>query len=170
LPTYYVSKIARERVTVALSGDGGDENFAGYGRYVSNAAENRIRRFLPPWLRKTIFGPLAMLCPELGCTPRFSRARSTFQRLPLDPLEGYFERISIFRHGDKKKILSPDFISRLQGYSTRDLFHFYYNKAGTDDSTARIQYLDIKTFQTRYPPCGSDEHGSFFEVRCLPGS
>jgi asparagine synthase (glutamine-hydrolysing) len=65
--------------------------------------------------------------------PRSLRARSTFQSLACDPVEGYFESMSVFRKHEKPRILSADLASRLQGYSTLDLFRTYYDRAGTDD-------------------------------------
>jgi asparagine synthase (glutamine-hydrolysing) len=148
LPTYYVSQVARERVTVALSGDGGDENFAGYRRYFFDSKENRARRFLPRSVRKFAFGPLGRLYPKMDWAPRFLRARSTFQSLSYDPIEGYFEIMSTFRRDDKSKILSTDLKARLGDYSTLDLFRHYYDQAGTTDPLSRIQYLDVKTYLT----------------------
>ncbi|MBN1567342.1 MAG: asparagine synthase (glutamine-hydrolyzing) [Acidobacteria bacterium] len=148
LPTYYVSRVARDRVTVALSGDGGDENFAGYRRYILDAMENRVRRFLPHAFRKAFFSPLAMVYPKMDWAPRFLRARSTFQSLSYGPVEGYFESVSIFRRDDKKRILSAEMMPSLNGYSTLDLFRDYGNQAGTEDPVSRIQYVDIKTSLT----------------------
>jgi len=148
LPTYYVSKVARERVTVALSGDGGDENFAGYRRYWLDMMENRVRQVLPLSFRKAVFGPLGSIYPKMDWAPRFLRARSTFQSLSLDPVEGYFETMSIFRRNDKSRMLSSDLHAQLRGYATQDLFRSYYSCAGSADPLSRIQYVDIKTYLT----------------------
>src|SRR6202040_1082091 len=65
VPTYYVSQLARQHVTVALSGDGGDENFAGYRRYRFDMWENRLRGYIPAPVRRTVFGPLGRLYPKM---------------------------------------------------------------------------------------------------------
>ncbi len=146
LPTYYVSRTARECVTVCLSGDGGDENFAGYRRYYFDLQENRIRSFLPLALRRTIFGPLGKIYPKMDWAPRFVRAKSTFQSLSYDSLEGYFETMSTFRRDDKVHILSHAMHRHLAEYNPLDVFREHYNRAGTADPLSRIQYLDIKTY------------------------
>jgi len=148
LPTYFVSQAARERVTVVLSGDGGDENFAGYMRYSMDQRENRLRNLFPLSFRKTIFGPLAAMYPKLDWAPRFLRAKTTFQSLAFDHAEGYFESVSTFRKREKPYVLSGDLRKRLADYDAADAFREHYRNAGTDDPLSRIQYLDIKTYLT----------------------
>ena len=148
LPTYFVSQVAREKVTVALSGDGGDENFAGYSRYFMDMQENRMRRFLPGPVRKAIFGPLGTIYPKMDWAPRFVRAKTTFQSLAFDPIEGYFETMSTFRSYEKPSILSTDLKHQLGGYDSADVFREYYDNADTSDPLSRIQYVDVKTYLT----------------------
>ncbi len=148
LPTYLVCQAARERVTVALSGDGGDENFAGYRRYLFDLQENRLRALLPPWIRSGVFRPLSAIYPKMDWAPRFLRGKSTFESLARNPLEGYFETVSIFRTRDKPLILSDDLKSALRGYDSIEVFRHHFEKADTDDPLSRIQYLDIKTYLT----------------------
>lgn len=148
IPTYYVSWIARQHVTVALGGDGGDESFAGYRRYIFDHFENRLRGMFPAGLRRHLFGPLGRLYPALAWAPRVFRAKATFQSLSRTALEGYFNSVSIFRPDEKRRLFAADLRKNLRDYDSLDVFRHYYDRADTDDLLSRIQYLDIKTYLT----------------------
>ncbi len=146
VPTFYVSQAARRHVTVALSGDGGDENFAGYRRYLYDCLENRARSFLPDALRSQLFGTLGRWYPKLDWAPRFLRAQATFRALSFNGVEGYFYSVSAIKPEVKSLILSDDFQRSINGYSPLCVFEDYYNYPKTDDHLSRLQYLDIKTY------------------------
>lgn len=147
VPTYYVSQVARQHVTVALSGDGGDENFAGYRRYRLNQWENRLRSVFPAAARRAVFGPLGRLYPKLDWAPRIFRAKSTFQSLARDPLEGYFHGVACScPPGVKSRLLAPEVSKQLDGYDTVEVLREHYDRAGTPDLLSRIQYVDMKTY------------------------
>ena len=146
VPTYYVSQEARRHVTVALSGDGGDESFAGYRRYKLTHREQQLRSCLPAGIRRAVFGPLGDLYPKLGWAPRVFRAKSTFQSLARDPIEGYFHGISCCPPAMKGKLFSADVLNRLNGYDSADVLRFYYDRTPGWDPLSRIQYVDIKTY------------------------
>jgi asparagine synthase (glutamine-hydrolysing) len=148
IPTYYVSKAAREHVTVALAGDGGDENFAGYRRYYFDRRENLARALLPESIRNPVFAALAGLYPKADWAPRIFRGKATFENLACSPIEAYFRSISAFRSELKERLLHQDVRRSLNRYDSLTVLRDYYEKARSTDSLSRIQYVDIKTYLT----------------------
>jgi asparagine synthase (glutamine-hydrolysing) len=146
IPTYRVCQLARKHVTVALSGDGGDESFGGYRRYQLHMGEERLRSALPLALRQPLFGTLGRLYPKADRAPRFLRAKSTFQSLARDSVGAYFHSVSIFRDDMRELLFSPEFKRRLSGHRAIDVFHEHAQRADTDDALSMIQYLDIQTY------------------------
>jgi len=146
IPTYRVCELARKRVTVALSGDGGDENFAGYRRYRWHMIEERLRSKLPLGLRKPLFGLLGNVYPKADWAPKFLRAKTTFESLARDSVEGYFHSVSILDNRLRAQLFTQDFHHSLQGYQAVEVLRHYADKSPARDPLSLIQYLDIKTY------------------------
>ncbi len=146
IPTYRVCQLARKHVTVALSGDGGDENFGGYRRYRLHMMEQRMRDAMPIGIRRPVFGMLGQLYPKADWAPRVFRAKTTFQALARDSVQAYFHSVSILRDDMRAQVFSPAFKAKLGGYNALEVFRRHAANAQTDDALAQIQYLDIKTY------------------------
>jgi asparagine synthase (glutamine-hydrolysing) len=146
IPTYRVCQLARKHVTVALSGDGGDESFGGYRRYRLHMMEEKLRGALPLGVRRPVFGLLGRLYPKADWAPRVFRAKTTFQALARDSVQAYFHSVSILREEMREKLFSPGFRAQLAGYDAREVFSRHAANANTDDPLALVQYLDLKTY------------------------
>jgi asparagine synthase (glutamine-hydrolysing) len=146
IPTYRVCQLARKHVTVALSGDGGDEAMGGYRRYRMHLMEERMRSALPSGIRLPLFGALGKLYPKADWAPRVFRAKTTFEGLARSSVEAYFHTVSILRDPMREQLFSPRFKTELSGYSAQEVFNRHASLAGTDDPLALIQYLDLKTY------------------------
>ncbi len=146
IPTYRVCQLARKHVTVALSGDGGDESFGGYRRYRLHLMEERMRSALPHGVRRAVFGTLGRLYPKADWAPQVFRAKTTFEGIARGSVEAYFHSVSILRDPMRAQLFSTQFKSELADYDAREVFARHAAKAGTDDPLALIQYLDYKTY------------------------
>jgi asparagine synthase (glutamine-hydrolysing) len=146
IPTYRVCQLARGHVTVALSGDGGDESFGGYRRYRLHVAEERLRAAMPLAVRRPVFGLLGRAYPKLDWAPRMFRAKTTFESLARDCVGAYFNSMSFVRDALRAQMYSAPFRASLGGYSARSVFERHARNAHTDDPLALVQYLDLKTY------------------------
>jgi asparagine synthase (glutamine-hydrolysing) len=146
IPTYRVCQLARRHVTVALSGDGGDESFAGYRRYRFAMAEHSVRSKVPEAIRKPLFGALGSIYPKADWAPRIFRAKTTFEAIARDLVEGYFHGVSRQTDRQREQLFSDGFRNDLQGYRAIDVMRGHAAQAPTDDPLSLIQYLDFKTW------------------------
>lgn len=146
IPTFRVCELARKRVTVALSGDGGDENFAGYRRHRWHMNEEKIRSRLPQFVRGHLFGFLGRYYPKLDQAPKIFRAKSTFQALARDSISAYMHSMSIVYDDLRTPLFSECFKNKLDGYKAEEVFRHHLSRAPTDEPLSLIQYLDTKTY------------------------
>ena len=146
LPTFQVCKLARNNVKVALSGDGGDEIFAGYRRQRMHLAEQQLRDKLPLNVRRPLFGTLGGIYPKADWAPKFFRAKTTFQSLAMDAVDGYANSVSKLRANQRKQLFSDRYFRELNGYNGLEIMRKHAKEAPTDDPLKLIQYLDMKTW------------------------
>lgn len=146
LPTWRVSQLAREHVTVALSGDGADEAFAGYRRQTFHHREELVRAFLPSALRRPLLGGLGALYPKLDWAPRPLRAKTTLLSLAASGEEGYARALAVTGPELRASLYSDEF-RRLRGaYRAEQPFVELMRGAPARSGLDRAQYADLKFY------------------------
>lgn len=144
IPTYLVCGAARRHVTVALSGDGGDEIFGGYRRYRMFAAEDRWRRAMPAALRAGTFGALGRVYPKLDWAPRTLRFKTTFQALGEDNVGAYARAVSAALPDRAAAMMSRDLRRTLGDYDPVNAIAAYADDSL--DALSQAQLIDLHSW------------------------
>jgi asparagine synthase (glutamine-hydrolysing) len=146
IPTHAVCAQARAGVTVALSGDGGDEALAGYRRYAFHLAGERVRGWAPAAFRKGLLGPLSTVYPRASWLPRPLRARTTLKELSLDSAGAYARMVQALPIEIRSELLTPEFRRSLGGYDADEVVRAPFGVDAPLDPLQRAQYADLKTY------------------------
>ncbi len=146
IPTFHLSRVTRERVTVALSGDGGDENFAGYRRYRFDLLERRVRSLLPSPVRRGLFGGIAAIYPKADWLPRPLRAKTFLSHVADSTEHAYYDSVSAVSEPLARSLLSDDVRRELGDYTPFRSLEAHFRASGTSDPLSRLQYVDLKTY------------------------
>ncbi len=140
VPTYYVSKAARELVTVALSGDGGDELWAGYTRHRVEAWEQRLRAAL---------GPAVSIAARIGqALPLSVKGARSLRHLAAAPDQAYALKhaYGMFEPGAKPRLYSQDFTRSVGDADALSSFRDAYRECASSDPMDRALYVDARTY------------------------
>lgn len=145
VPTYFVSKLARSMVTVALAGDGGDENFAGYSKYQQDQLENKIRSLVPSMLPGSVFDKGSQMLFDSN-NRQLRRGASLLNSLAVSPDTGFFISNTFFSEQLWDRLARDEFKSELSDYNPADITTDLYKSADTDNHLSKILYTDIKSY------------------------
>jgi asparagine synthase (glutamine-hydrolysing) len=146
VPTHRVCALARQHVTVAISGDGGDEVFAGYRRYRWHKMTEAVRAYIPAPLRRTVLAELARIYPKLDRAPRFLRAKHTLTELSLDSARGYARMVTKTHTARRRALFSPALRAALGEHDPQARIVECMEQSGSEDGLIQAQFADINTY------------------------
>jgi asparagine synthase (glutamine-hydrolysing) len=143
IPTMRVSQLARQHVKVVLSGDGGDEAFGGYRRYVHDLREARLRQRLPAWFRTRVAGPLGRAWPKADWLPRVLRAKTLLSNLSMSAADAYANTMSLCRAPWRRRLLTSGVAEHLNGYRPELAVSEHFTSANQHDWLAQMIAADV---------------------------
>jgi asparagine synthase (glutamine-hydrolysing) len=146
LPTYLVAQLARRSVKVALSGDGGDEGFAGYETYVADRLHGAYRR-VPAWLRRWVVEPAVRALPVSYRKVSFDYKAKQFIAAGDASLAcAHYTWRLLFTDAEKRALLPPDVLAEIGEYDPATVVARHFQDLAGADPLARAQYADIRTW------------------------
>jgi asparagine synthase (glutamine-hydrolysing) len=145
VPTFFVSELARQQVTVAIAGDGGDEVFAGYEKYTTDATENSLRNKFPAVIRKHLFPKLANFLASSNAKI-WRKGKSLLTSLSQEPAMGFYTTNSQIDDRQWNKLIKPEVKNQLGDYHPSKITIDAYEKSDGPDHLAKILYTDMKTY------------------------
>jgi asparagine synthase (glutamine-hydrolysing) len=144
IPTFYVSQVTRRSVTVALNGDGGDESFAGYERYLGNRLAERANRF-PGFAFSA--GTLNKVLPDSLNPKNRLRQAKRFLAVAAQPMAArYAQWVGFLREDEKQQIYAPDFQAQRNGSRPEEWLASLFEKARRLDAVDAAMSVDVESY------------------------
>jgi len=145
IPTFYLAQLTRPHVTVALNGDGGDESFAGYDRYLAQALVSRFDR-MPQLLRASVAGVLGLVPAVGGPKARSVRIRRLAAALPLPSAARYAHWTLQFTRELRERLCTPDFLAAATGPDAERLILDRYRESDASNLLEATLDVDVQTY------------------------
>jgi asparagine synthase (glutamine-hydrolysing) len=145
IPSFYLAELTRRHVTVALNGDGGDENFAGYIRYAGNFTAERVAG-LPRAARRALWLATMALGTSRAQNGFRSRVRRVTERASIPPTERYFAWMSYLTASERRELYSPDFLAVVSDHDVREIVVAPYRGSDAADPVNRLLDVDVHTY------------------------